>query len=245
MLHRIWKIAVVAAAALCAAPAGAADNPSAPLAPDEVLLELASTGVAHNHADTITVDVSVSATAATPAEARHQVAAQVDRLLVAARASGVAAEDIKVENSQRYGFAGNEAYTAEEPPVPPKPTATLVIELRLHDVGGFPALRDALEAAGAAHVPEPDFSLSDDRVAREEAKADALRKARGEAEAYAHSLGLRVVRVVRVSEREAPQFSSPAGMRDMMKMLNGGGNADGDVETMVNVAMDFVLGPAR
>jgi uncharacterized protein YggE len=246
MIHRTWKSAIIAIAAMAAAPAIATDVPVTPLAPDEVLLELASTGLSHNQADKVTAQVTVSASASTSAEARRLVASQVERFRAAARAAGVAADDIKVEHPQRFGFVGNAAYDLpEELPQPQKATASAVIEIRLREPSRFGAVRDALEAAGATNVAGPAYDLSDDRTAREQAKADALAKGRAEAEAYARSLGMRVVRLVRVSERPTTEALSAEMMQNMMKQLSGGSDAGPDVETTVSVTMDFALGQVR
>jgi uncharacterized protein YggE len=245
MIFGFGAIAMAAQASVLMVPAVANDGAASPLARNEVLLEVASIGVAHNRADKVTVQVPLSATAATAGEARRLVAAQADHLSAVARAAGVAAEDIRLEREQRAGFVGNEAYSLEALRRPEKLTATASLELRIRDPNRFSAIREALEGAGAQNVPDTDFALSDDRIAREQAKADALQKGRGEAEAYAHSLGMHVVRIVRVSERVAPELSSPEMMRDMMKMMSGASSSDQDVETMASVAMDFVLAPDR
>ena len=151
-----------------------------------------------------------------------------------------------MEHPQRFGFIGNEAYgTPEELPQPQKVTAGAVIDIRLREPSRFATIRDALEAAGAANVSGPAFDLSDDRAAREHAKADALTKGRVEADAYARSLGLRVVRLVRVSERPTTDVLSAEVMQNMMKQMRGGSDSGPDVETTVGLAMDFALGPVR
>jgi uncharacterized protein YggE len=246
MMLRAWKTAIIVIAAAGVGSAAPAQVPIAPLAPNEVLLEVVSTGVAHNRADKITAHVTVSASAATAAEARRQVAAQVDRLSAAARAQGATADDIRIDRPQRVGFIGNEAYDVPDvAPRPEKSTSTVVIGIRLPNPNRFEAMREALEAAGAATVADPEFALSDDRAALEQAKADALGKGRAEAEAYARSLGMRVVRLARVSERATSEVLSAQVMQEMMNRLTGGVSADSDVETKASVGMDFVLGPAH
>ena len=246
MICKFAHCVVVAAAIAAAAPAAAAELATAPLAPNEVLLEIVSTGEAHNRADKVTIQALVSARAATPVEARRQLDARVDRVQAAALNAGAGAADITVEHPQRLGFMGNEALaaTVELPQAQALPE-TAQIEIRIRDPNRYAALRDALEAAGAATVTRPTFALSNVGPAREQAKGDALLKGRAEAEAYARSLGMRVVRIARVSEHVAGDMTSPEMVENMMKSLNGGESSDGDVKTMVNVEMDFVLGPAR
>ena len=55
--------------------------------------------------------------------------------------------------------------------------------------------------AGANSVNGPNLGLLDDRKAVSEARGKALAEARAEADTYAAGLGMRVARVLRVSER--------------------------------------------
>jgi uncharacterized protein YggE len=214
------------------------------LAPNETLLEVRPTGVAHNIGDSIIVTIPLSATAATRAEARRQLMALFNHLSATARAAGVQSQDATLQWPRRLGFIGNESLAAAEGPRPRQlMSASLVINVR--DPARLESLRDALESAGA-DVGEPVYSLSDEAAAREAANADALRKGRKEAEAYAQALGMRVVRLLRVRDHPESNVYDVETMQNMMRMMTGNGTArSGDVETDVRLSMEFALAPAR
>jgi uncharacterized protein YggE len=100
-------------------------------------------------------------------------------------------------------------------------------------------------------VESPTYSLSDDRPARRAARAEALEQANADAEAYAAGLGLRVARVVRVTERiglESLSLLSDASERVRLAMRSpvAAGASEGrepEIRTSVVVGVDFALAP--
>lgn len=258
------RLVIVIAAALGAAPvaaqsgttmllrqgnsAGAAEpSGGVTLGPNEVLLEVISIGTAHTRVDLIEVLVPVLGRGSTVPAAREANRGLGERLIAAARAAGVAAADIEVVSPPqgRIGFVGNEAYemmTAQAEP--PARVYTNSLKIRLRDAGNFNRLRTALEAAGATQVGDPVFSLADDSSARRAAKADGVRKAREEAEAYARALGMRVFRIVRISEGAGSSVYDFENMEQMFRAMSGlDGGQTGDLETNVKIAVDFAIGP--
>jgi uncharacterized protein YggE len=94
-------------------------------------------------------------------------------------------------------------------------------------------------------VPPPDYELADDRAARRAAKADALAKAKEEADAYAAMLGMRVSRLLRVGERGAADMTDPSEILAYVKAARAGGGVTDErkVETTVRLAVDYALVP--
>lgn len=240
--------------ALCAVPAAAQAPVSvAPLTGAEVLLEIDAVGTTTSAADVATVTIPVAVSRPTAAEARKAAAAQAERIAAALRAAGVASADIRVFEPGRrgFGFEGNESAAAMGEvaealaDVQPK-SASRTIEVRLRDPASFDRVRDAAEVAGAANVSGPVFSLADEGPARAAAKADAIARARDHAAAYARTLGLRVGRILRISERGSPNLFSLQQMQGWMQaMIGKSGPDDGRLETTVNVSVDFALVPGR
>lgn len=220
------------------------------LAPGEVLLELDATGISEDPADVITLYQPVVSRAATASEARRANTTLEQRLMAAVRAAGVAAGDVTIErpDENAFGFVGNEAVEmAEAAGMPEQPRLERsVLKIRVPSASRLEAIRSALEAAGAGDVPEPRYSLRDGTAARRAARAQAVAKARADADAYASTLGMRVARVVRVSERVAADAASMEMMQMMFRRMSGMGNVrPGSVETTVRVSVDFALVPAR
>jgi uncharacterized protein YggE len=223
----------------------------APLAAREVLLEVDAVGRVTNPADVATVTIPVSLSRPSASEARKAAAAQAERIVAALHAAGVASADMRTyePGRRRFGFMGSES--AEAPgevaaalgDIQPK-AASRTIEVRLSDPATFDRVRGAAEVAGAGSVAGPVYSLKDEAPARAAAKADAIAKAREQAADYARALGMRVGRILRVSERGSPNIFSVQQMQGwMQEMMGKSGPDDGRVETTVTVSVDFALVP--
>ena len=94
-------------------------------------------------------------------------------------------------------------------------------------------------------VPDPVYALSDAGPARREARARALATLRADAEAYATAVNMRVVRIVRITERTGMDLMGLAlGDSDLMRRAVGGRiTSDPNVETLVILGADFALAP--
>ncbi|MEA3014051.1 MAG: uncharacterized protein QOD42_2596 [Sphingomonadales bacterium] len=219
-----------------------------PLAPGEVLLELSAIGTVTWRADTATLNVMVYGTGATPTEALAAAEALTRRVTDLARANGVAAPDMTVRpvrnNMSIEMMASNTMMMAEDV----SPSASASIEIRVRNIARLDALAAALSSIERATVSNPVYALSDTAPARREARARALATLRADAEAYAAAANMRVVRIVRITERAGMDFMGLAlGNSDLMRRTLGGGSGsdsdDPDVGTFVIVGADFALAP--
>jgi uncharacterized protein YggE len=119
------------------------------------------------------------------------------------------------------------------------------VEIKVRGLDRLPQVRRAIEAAGVADLPDPTYALADDRAAQAEARAQAIAQARANADAYASALGMRVLRVVRVTERVGMDLIGTmvsAGPR-MRQMMSGMEGRTQDISTTVALGMDFALAP--
>lgn len=238
-----------------AAPVLAQPVSTAPLAPREVLLEVTAAGTVRTRGDIAIVVAVASSQGGTEAEARAANATLTGRLTAAAQSAGTAAGDIRVNNSPtmmdfsrpelvQQMMAGDMAGQAGVD-TSPSQTVRSLVELKIRDVARVEAVREALREAGAAQVTAPNYSLTDDRPARSRARTEAVATARASAEGYATALGMRVVRILRVSERmgldSLASFINDPGMMRRMRSL--GASPDPEVETQVVIAIDFALVP--
>jgi uncharacterized protein YggE len=80
------------------------------------------------------------------------------------------------------------------------------------------------------------------------AKLEAVRRARADAEAYAAGLGMRVDRILKVSDRARTDFAdlySANNMANVMRMMRDGSAMPArDIETRARVSVDFALVPS-
>ena len=121
------------------------------------------------------------------------------------------------------------------------------VEIRLRNPDKVGELTRALQEAGLdLYTSAPVYAPGDQSGARRTARSEALSAARADAEAYAAALGLRVVRIVRVTERMGMDLMSLAmsessPMRNMFQQLEQ--SQGPDIPTYVAVGVDFALGP--
>jgi uncharacterized protein YggE len=247
-------VALGLALALGAAlPAPAAAQVSvAPLAQGEVLVQTSTLGHIVSAPDRATLSVLVSAQGPNNEVARREAQARLSRVRAAVAAAGVAPADIaagEVSIGFNYtamppelvmavagGLLGNEAGGGV--------TAMATLQITIRDLGRMAAVRAALEGSGVIMAP-PAYSLADDSAARNAARAQAMQKARAEAESYAASLNMRVVRIVRITERIGLEglnlilTDTQAFNRIFTRMWRPAT----DVDTMVAVGVDFALAP--
>jgi Protein of unknown function (DUF541) len=94
---------------------------------------------------------------------------------------------------------------------------------------------------------QPFYSTSDPKAAHSRAIADALAKARAEADAYAAALGMRVVRIARVSS-EKQGITWPDLMQWFGKVDDNGSPSEANFRrlagsTYAGAKVDFVIAP--
>ena len=77
---------------------------------------------------------------------------------------------------------------------------TNTVTVRQRDLAQYGRVIDTLVSAGANQVNGPNFMLDQPDAATDEARTQAIAKARQRAELYARAAGLRVVRIVSISE---------------------------------------------
>ncbi|HEX2762981.1 MAG TPA: SIMPL domain-containing protein [Allosphingosinicella sp.] len=226
---------------------GANAAPAAALAPGEVLLEIEATGSAKSRPDAARLFVIAKSEGETTARARSLNEALVARIGGAARQAGVAPADIRLGTNpwSRMAFVGNEAIDAGVAALsrPTEKTEFASFEIRVRDVSRVDPIRSALEEAGADQVVGPFFALENDSAARRAARADAVRQARAEAEDYANALGMRVARILRVSERVSPYVSADASEAVLNAMYAVRGPTAQEIETRADLAVDFAIVP--
>lgn len=225
------------------------------LAPDQTLLEVQSTGQSYIAPDQASVTGGVVTFATTSREAANSNARAMNEVVAALKKAGVAARDIQTQSVSldpqfNYDRQGGE---------PPRITgyqARNAVTVRIRDVKKASEMLTVLFEAGANNVNGPYFSLEDDSAAVAEARSDAVTEAKAEADAYAAAFGMRVVKVLRISERQRSATYEPiivTGSR-----IGGAGAPPppppppamaatsvevGEMQQQVTIWVDFALGP--
>jgi len=250
-------LAWATATALFAGVPAAADSPAVlpPLAPGEVLLETSGLGIVRTPATSATLIANISVEAASEAEARRMAAAALERVVAAARAAGAAAADIErgeIEVSRAPGYGGMNIVdtdmmnAADFMDSGETHYASAAVTIRLRSPAGAAALERTIDSIEHATSGVPSYELADDSAARRAARAEALRRARIDAETYAASVNMRVARILRITERAGLDLMPLAVTEtNAMRELEGAGRGsrDGQVPTYAVVGVDFALAP--
>ena len=103
---------------------------------------------------------------------------------------------------------------------------------------------DAMVAVGANQINGPNLTIDKPEAALDEARAKAIAVGRARAELYARALGMRVARLLSVSESGGYSVPPPVMMRAERGMAVGAADTKidpGEQQLQVTVALSFEL----
>jgi len=203
-------------------------------------LDVGATGEVTRVPDIAIISTGVVTKSATASGAITQAATRMARVRAALKAAGVEDRDIQTSNlslNPEYRYDNNQ---------PPRLTgyqASNTVTVRFRDIASSGKIIDALVAEGSNQINGPTLTIDKPEAALDEARAQATRIGRARAELYARSMGLRVVRVVAVSE-SGGSYPTPPPMPVMMQARAEAANSKidpGEQKLQVNLAMTFEL----
>ena len=203
-------------------------------------LDLTATGEVTRVPDLAIISAGVITRSATASGAIQQAATRMARVREALRQAGIADRDIQTSNislSPQYTYANN------QPPKLNGYSASNQLNVRFRDIANTGRVLDALVAEGANQISGPNLTIDKPEAALDEARVKAIVAARARADLYARSLGMRVLRVVSVSESGG---YAPPPMPPMVMMAERSQAADskidpGEQKLQVSVSMTFEL----
>ena len=207
-------------ACLALAGAGAASAETAPtmqvspLGPGSALLSLSAEGRSNRVPDLAVFSAGVVTHGVTASEALGGNSRQMDRVVAALKQSGIADRDIQTSSislSPRWNNPEAEAQRiareTRQPYVPTNEPPRIIgyearnsVQVRVRKLGEMGKIIDTLIAAGANEVNGPSFTLDDQSAALDEARVEAVATGKQRAELYARAAGMRVVRLLSMSE---------------------------------------------
>lgn len=199
--------------AAAAAPAAAQVQAMPVIAVTGTTLDISAEGETTRVPDVATISAGVVTQAVDAAAALRDNAARVERVIAALKKAGIADRDIQTANIQlnpQYRYAQNEA------PVITGYQATNTVSIRFRDIAKSGTVLDALVKEGANQISGPNFMLDKPAEALDEARVAALGIARSRAELYAKAAGLKVKRIISISESGA-DFPQPVPMMMMAR----------------------------
>jgi uncharacterized protein YggE len=229
-----------ALAATALLTAGAALAEPAPVSSTPTTLTVAAEGRVTRAPDIAEVSGGVVTSASTAAAAMAENTVRMNAVVAAVKKAGIADRDIQTTGlnlQPQYRYADN------QPPVLTGYQVTNTVSLRLRKLVEAGRLLDTLVGVGANQIGGPNFSVDAADEALDEARVAAVKMARTRAQLYAQAAGLRIKRIVSISESGAIE----PGPRPMMVMARAVRMeaapmvAPGEVALGVNVTMVFEL----
>ena len=160
-------------------------------------LDISATGEATRVPDVAVITAGVITRATTARAALQQNAARMERVRAALKQAGIADRDIQTSN---ISLNPEYRYVQDQPPRLTGYSASNQLNVRFRDIAKSGDILDALVAEGANSINGPTLTIDKPEEALDEARAKALGVGRARAQIYARALGMRVVRLVSVSE---------------------------------------------
>ena len=206
--------ALLSMASSAAAAPSTASVSIAPLGPGSALLSLTAEGQSRRTPDIALFNAGVVTQAATATEALADNSRRMDRVIAALKRAGIAERDIQtsaISLQPRYSDPERDAQilarSTGRPYVPPTEAARIIgyearntVQVRVRKLGEMGKIIDTLISEGANQVDGPNFTLDEPREALDEARREAVAVGRRRAELYAQATGMRVARLLSVSE---------------------------------------------
>jgi uncharacterized protein len=186
------------AAAAVAAPV-MADAQVAQQAISGTRLDVTARGEVRRVPDIAVISSGVVTNAADAAGAMQENASRMSRVLAALKKAGVADKDISTSSislSPQYRYVENQA------PVIIGYQASNQVTIRFRDIAKSGTILDTLVKQGANQINGPSMMLDKPETAQDEARIEAIKAARARAELYAGATGMKVKRIVSISESE-------------------------------------------
>lgn len=238
-MHKIFAALLIGTAAIpTAATAQVTTTLAQPISGTR--LDINATGEVTRVPDIATISAGVTTQASTAVEAIGQNATRMERVRAALKRAGIADRDIQTASislSPQYRYVENQA------PVLTGYQASNQLSVRFRDIRASGKILDALVGEGANQISGPNLSIEHPETALDEARTKAIAAARARADLYARALGMRVVRVISVSESGG--YSAPPPMQVMMaraQMADAKTSVDpGEQQLQISVAMTFEL----
>ena len=246
-------LAALALAALAApAVAEAHDVSSGPVvAAGNTLLSLSAEGRSTRKPDLALFTAGVASAGKTAGEALSANSADMNRVIAALKRAGIADRDIQTSNLSLNPVYQPQIQRPDGRMEPEQPRiigyqVSNTVNVRQRNLAEFGRVIDTLVTAGANQVNGPSFQLDDSDAAMDEARIEAMTKARARAGLYARAAGMKVVRILSISE-SGGYVPQPQVMYTRATAADSAGAptpvAAGEVAMSASVTVMFELAP--
>jgi uncharacterized protein YggE len=213
-----------------------------PISPNGTRLDLSAQSAIQASPDIATLQVGVVTKAATAEQARKENAQKMNAAFAILKDKNIDPKDY-----QTTGLNLNPDYVYEKDKAPRIAgyQATNNLTVKLHDLDKVSDVIDALVAKGVNQINGPNFNVDKPETFLNKARQDAMKKADERARVYAQATGLRVQRIVSISENSNIGMPRPYMMKAAManEMASGDATplAPGQVDLDVTVNVTYEL----
>jgi len=230
------------AAAALAAPTVARAQATAVVQPlAGTRLDVSANGEVTRVPDIAVISTGVVTRAASATDAIQQNAARMERVRAALRKAGIEDKDIQTSS---ISLNPDYVYVERQPPKLTGYQASNQVSVRFRDIRKTGEILDALVAEGANQINGPSLTIDKPDQALDEARMKAIANGRARAELYARALGMRVVRLLSVSESGGYAVPPPMPMYARVEAMAQDAKTSidpGEQRVSVSVAMSFEL----
>lgn len=204
-------------------------------------LDVSATGEVTRVPDVAIISAGVQTLQPTATAAIEQNATRMERVRAALKKAGIEDRDIQTSS---INLNPEYHYDQNRPPRLTGYRATNTVNVKFRDLKRTGAILDALVAEGANQINGPNLTIDKPESALDEARTKAIANGRARADLYARALGMRVVRLISVSEGGG--YNVPPPMPMVAMMAERGAAADtkidpGTQQLQVSVSMSFEL----
>ncbi len=221
------------------------------IAPGNTLLSLSADGDSTRTPDLAVFSAGVNSQAKTAGAALTANAADMNKVVAALKAAGIAERDIQTSNLSLNPIYQPQRSLPDGTIDPPQPKVigyqvNNTVTVKQRNIAQFGRVIDTLVSAGANQVSGPSFQMDKPDAALDEARTEAMRKARARAQLYASAAGLKVVRILSITEGGGyvPQ-PQPMYAKVAMSAMDSAPSpvAAGEISLNANVTVLFELAP--
>jgi uncharacterized protein YggE len=212
------------------------------------LLTVNAEGSTSRKPDLAVFSAGVASSGKTAGEALSANSADMSRVIQALKRSGIADRDIQTSNLSLNPVYADTSRQPADPLAQQAPRiigyqASNTVTVKQRNLGAFGKVIDTLVSTGANQVSGPSFQVDQPDPALDEARVDAVKKARERANLYARAIGMKVLRIVSIGESGG--YSPPRPMYRMAMADSAGAPpvAAGEVSLEMNVTVQFELAP--
>jgi uncharacterized protein YggE len=203
-------------------------------------LDITARGDVHRIPDIAVISAGVTTNAADAANVMQDNANRMSRVLAALKKAGVAAKDVSTSS---INLAPQYRYVENQAPVIVGYQASNQVTVRFRDIAKSGTILDALVKEGSNQINGPMLTIDKPEAAQDEARIAAIKAARARANLYATALGMKIVRVVSISESEG-YSGGPVPVMAMRSMDAAAEKTEimpGEQSVTVNVSVVFEL----